>query len=120
VVGLVPPKKGEKVIASAYVEEVYPNGTEVYVVYLGTCDPVFIVAYNDKLWGTGGSQLEALYDASKRWDSHHFPQLRGNPFRQLLEPIASPPLHSHSPDYPRSRDDDARHPDPSEKELYGD
>jgi len=125
-VELDPPKKGGKVIASAYVAEAYPNSVEVYTIYVGGCDPIFVAAYRDVIWGSGEDPLAAVYDAAKKWDAKHFPQLRGNPFRQVLEPIASssPPPHSrsstHTPDYPRTRDDDARHPDPHEEQLYGD
>jgi len=117
---LNPPKKGDKVITSAYVEEVYQNGVQIYAVYLGTCDPVFVAVLDDKIWGSGEDPLETLYDAAKKWDAKHFPSLGKNPFRQVLESISSPPLHSRTPDYPRDRDDDARHLDPEEKELYGD
>jgi len=115
----------QKPVTSSYLEEEYENGTQVYAIYLGTCDPIFVAVYQDKVWGSGGDPLEAVYDAAKKWDSRHFPNLARNPFRQVLEPVSSSsPLHSHSPtytpDYPTDRDDDGRHMDPHEEQLYGD
>ena len=110
----------QKPVTSSYLEKEYENGVQVYVVYIGVSDPVFLSVYKDKVWGSGEDPQEAVYDASKKWDSRHYPHLAGNPFRQVLEPIASPPLYSSTSDYPRSRDDDARHLDSHEKELYGD
>jgi len=116
-------KAREKVTTSSYMEEEYPNGVTVYTVYIGVCDPVFLAAYRDKIWGAEGSPLGAIYDASKKWDSQHFPRLNNNPFRQILESISSSsssPPSSPTPNYPKDRDDDSRHLDPHEKELYGD
>jgi len=112
-----------KITSSSYVEEVYGNGVEIYTIYLGTCDPVFLVVYRDKVWGSGEDPMEAIYDASKKWDAKHFPRLNNNPFRQILESISSSsssPPSSPTPNYPKDRDDDSRHLDPHEKELYGD
>ena len=112
--------KGEKkLVTSSYVEEEYENGVQVYVAYIGVSDPVFLAVYQDKVWGSGEDPLGAVYDAAKKWDSRHYPHLRGNPFRQLLEPTPSGSAGGVV-DYPTTRDDDSRHLDSHEKELYGD
>jgi len=117
------PKTREKVTTSSYMEEEYPNGVTIYTVYIGVTDPVFLSVYQDKVWGSGEDPVEALYDASKKWDSQHFPHLTGNPFRQVLESItliSSTSQVSGGSSPPRTRDDDIRHLDQHEEQLYGD